>query len=233
MKKFYELLKPGLFPFSICVFLFAFSILYNAFGLPSPEELTSLITKWFKEYGLELLFIAAFIEGLFVIGMYFPGSLAIALAVYTMGENILDLFLIGAISFISFLLANIANYYLGKYGYYKLLILLGNRNAVDKMHDTFIKHGSRTFLLTGFFPNFIAIASVCAGISKLKFVKVLSNLSTSLLFWVTIWTIAGSIIVKKINLQDSNQSYYLIGIFFGWGIISIVREKYKKEKSPE
>lgn len=223
-------LRPGIFPFSICLFLLVFIIFYRLIGLPSPQELTILIENWFNLYGYWLLLFAAFLEGVFIIGMYFPGSLAIALAVYTLGKTPLDLFYIGGIAFIAFLFANVCNYFLGKYGYYKFLLIIGKKDTIDKMHQTMIKYGNLTFFFTGFFPNFIAITSVCAGISRLNIFKTVYLQASSLLFWVTIWTIVGSLLIKQVNLQDNNQSLYILAIIFVWGVFLVVKEYTKKRK---
>ncbi len=231
MKTVIKFISPGFFPFTICLFLIVFIVLYRILNLPSPQELILLIEKWFNQYGLWLLFFAALIEGFFVIGMYFPGSLAIALAVYTLGKTPIDLFYIGGISFIAFLIANILNYYLGKYGYYKFLLLIGKKKTIDKMKNTMLKHGNRTFFFTGFFPNFIAITSVCAGISNLNILKTIYLQATSLLFWVTVWTITGSFIIKQVNLQDNNQSLYILGVIFLWGVYLVVKENIKTKRN--
>ena len=226
-----KFIAPGIFPFSICIFLIVFIFFYHLLDFPSPYELTLLIESWFSQYGLWLLLIAAFLEGFFVIGMYFPGSLAIALSIYTLGKTYVDLFYIGGISFIAFLIANILNYYLGKYGYYKLLLLIGKKDMIDKMQNTMLKHGNRTFFFTGFFPNFIAITSVCAGISNMNILKTITLQTTSLLFWVTVWTITGSLIIKQVNLQDNNQSLYILAIIFLWGVYLVIKENIKTKKN--
>jgi membrane protein DedA with SNARE-associated domain len=230
MKKLTNLLLPGVFPLSICIFFGLFIFLYRVFGLPSPSELVTLIVKWFNLYGYWLLLLAAFLEGLFVIGMYFPGSLAIALAIYSLGKTPIDLFYIGIISFFAFMLSNFLNYYLGKYGYYKFLLLIGKKDIINKMQVSMNKNGNKTFFITGFFPNFIAITSVCAGISKLNFIKTISLLFFSLLFWVTVWTIVGSIIIKRVNLQDNNQSLYILAAIFLWAVYLIIKEKISIER---
>lgn len=231
MKAIVKFISPGLFPFTICLFLIGFIVLYRMLNLPSPQELIFFIEKWFNQYGLWLLFFAAFVEGVFVVGLYFPGSLAIALAVYTLGKTPLDLFFIGSISFMAFFIANILNYYLGKYGYYKFLLLIGKNDTIDKMQNTMLKHGRRTFFFTGFFPNFIAITSVCAGISNMSILKTIYLQATSLFFWVTVWTIVGSLIIKQVNLQDNNQSLYILALIFLWGVYLVIKENIKIKKS--
>lgn len=229
-QKLRELISPAIFPFSLCFILIIFSLFYRVLNLPSPQELTAIIVGWYTKYGLWLVFIAAFIEGIFIIGLYFPGSFAIALSIYVFGKNPLDLFFIGGLSFLAFLHSNILNYYLGKYGYYRLLLLIGSKDTIFKMQQVMSRYGNRTFFVTGALPNFFAITSVCAGISNLKISKTIYLQATALLFWITVWSIVGSLIINQINLQDNNQSFYVISLVFLWGVFLIAKEYVKRKK---
>jgi len=199
-------------------------------GLPNPAQMVAIIGEWFNTYGFWFLAAAAFIEGIFVIGMYVPGSLAIVLAVYTFGDSIYDLISIGVISFLSFVVANIFNYLLGKYGYYKFLLVIGQKDSIEKMKAAMKKHGNNIFLLTGFFPNFFAITSVCAGIANVSFWNFIRLAVIALFFWITVWTTVGSFIVNRIDLKNENQSFYLIAIVFLWGVFLVVKKTWYRKK---
>lgn len=231
IKKVLLFISPGIFPFSICLLLILFSILYRIISLPTPEDLINIYRVLFESYGLWILFISAIVEGLFIIGLYFPGSLTIALSVLILGNTTLDLFLIGSISYVAFMLSNIMNYYIGKYGYYKLLLFISRKDTIDKMQKTMEKYGNRTFFITGVLPNFFAVTSVCAGISNLNIIRTLYLQATALLFWIFIWTLVGSLIVNHVNLNDENQSFYIIIIFFLWGMYLVIKDSIKKKKS--
>lgn len=231
IKKVLLFISPGIFPFSICLLLILFSILYRIISLPTPEDLINIYRVLFESYGLWILFISAIVEGLFIIGLYFPGSLTIALSVLILGNTTLDLFLIGSISYVAFMLSNIMNYYIGKYGYYKLLLFISKKDTIDKMQKTMEKYGNRTFFITGVLPNFFAVTSVCAGISNLNIFRTLYLQATALLFWIFIWTLVGSLIVNHVNLNDENQSFYIIIIFFLWGMYLVIKDSIKKKKS--
>lgn len=222
-------IKAGIFPYTIFLFLCVFIVLYSLFEFPPPAKVVIVISEWFKLYGYWVLIACAILEGLFVIGMYFPGSLAIAIAIYSLGNSAESLFYIGLLSFFSFLLANIINYFLGQNGYYRFLVFLGGQKSIDTMHRSMLKHGDRIFFITGFFPNFIAITSVCAGISKFKFIKFVRLLSMSLAFWITIWTITASYLLKSIDLTDNNQTIYLALLIFIWGLFLSVRSLFVKQ----
>lgn len=231
IKKVLLFISPGIFPFSICLLLILFSVLYRIISLPTPEDLINIFRVLFESYGLWILFASAIVEGLFIIGLYFPGSLTIALSVLILGNTPLDLFLIGSISYVAFMLSNIMNYYIGKYGYYKLLLFISKKDTIDKMQKIMEKYGNRTFFITGVLPNFFAVTSVCAGISNLNIFKTLYLQATALLFWIFIWTLVGSLIVNHVNLNDENQSFYIIIIFFLWGVYLVIKDSIKIKKS--
>lgn len=230
MKKLLNFLAPGFFPFSLCILLGVFIILYRLFDFPQPEELAQYIVKSYEQYGLVIVFVSAIIESLFMLGIYLPGSLAIVLAVFSLGNNNYNLFYIGSLAVFGFTVSNIINYFLGKYGYYRLLLFFNQQEIIDKMQKRLEKNSWRTIFLTSFHPNFLAITMVCLGIGKINLFKSIFSSTVSLIFWVTLWTFIASKAVKTINLQDSNQSLYLLGLFFIWGIFLIVRENIKSQE---
>src|SRR3989338_552338 len=231
MNRIFNFLSPGFFPFSLCIFLGVFILFYRIFNLPSPSELTQQIVKWYEIYGFIVVFISAIAESLFMLSIYLPGSLAIVLAVYSLGYSSQNLFIIGTIVVAGFTISNIVNYLLGKYGYYRLLLFFGKHDIIDDMQKRLEKRGLLTVFLTAFHPNFLAITLVCLGIGKIKFLKSLFYSFISATFWVTVWTIIVSKLVKKINLQDSNQSLYLLGGFFLWGVVLVIKNEIKKSKT--
>lgn len=231
MKKLLNFLSPGFFPFSICLLLGLFVLFYRAVNLPSPHELTKYIVDWYESYGLLIVFISAIAESLFMISIYLPGSLAIVLAVYSLGYSTENLFLIGLYVSVGFTISNVINYFLGKYGYYRLLLFFNQHSVIDNMHNQLNKKGMLTIFTTGIHPNFLAVTMVCLGISKISFKKSIFLSILSVIFWVTIWTFVASKVVKEINFQDSNQSLYLLGLFFLWGVFLVIKEQIKLSRT--
>ena len=62
----FKFLKPGLFQFSIVVFLLIFMFAYNKLGLPNTSEISNYFINLYENYGLIIIVIAAFLEGLFI-----------------------------------------------------------------------------------------------------------------------------------------------------------------------
>ena len=225
-KKIYEFLSPGFFPFSLSILLGVFIILYRLFDLPSPAVLSQYIIDWYREYGLMIVLVCAIVEALFMLGIYFPGSLAILLAVFSLGDSYKNLVIIGGLAIAGFTVANVINYYLGQFGYYRVLLLFGQQEVVERMRDRLEKNWVRTTFLSAFHPNFLAITMVCLGISKTGIMKSIGVSVAALLFWVTLWTVIVAAFVRNVNIQDSNQTIYLLVLFILWGVVLAIKEHF-------
>lgn len=66
-KQLWETIKswidPAIIPFALAVLLIGFIGLYRLFGLPSPTELSVIVSDLYQEYGLGILLIASFLDG--------------------------------------------------------------------------------------------------------------------------------------------------------------------------
>lgn len=226
LSKFRTFIEPGLFQFSIAFFLLLFIWVYENLGLPNSSEISQSFINVYKEYGLVIIFIAAFLEALFVISMYLPASLVIVLSAFAFGFDTRILFQIGILSLLGFTLANVVNFYLGKYGYYKILLKLGGKKSILKVQRDFQKHSFKTIFLTAFHPNFLAITMISAGITKSNLFRVLLQSMVSLVFWITTWMVLITILLKDSlgSLTENNNTvcYFLI-IIIVWGIIKCIR----------
>jgi len=61
------------------VFYFGIKYLWGIYDLPSQQNIIDSAQGLFSKYGIVAILIAAFLEGLILIGNYFPGSMVIFL----------------------------------------------------------------------------------------------------------------------------------------------------------
>jgi len=63
----------------------------------------------------------------------------------------------------------------------------------------------------------------------------LSIAGISLAFWISIWILLFSPILKNVNFEDPNQPIYIVVILILWGIFLIIKERIshllKRKKS--
>lgn len=236
MKKVKKFFTSAIFEYSIALLFLIYLLTYHIIGLPPVNELIQIIEKGFQEYGLIFLFFGLIIEGLFMVGFYFPGSLVAFIAVLTLGKTYQDIFLIILIGSIAIILVNIFNYMLGKYGYYKILEKFGAKGVIERMKKRFDKNQKRTILLFSSSPNFLAIISIYAGIIKTDLKKYLKFMSICVVFWVSLVSAILFIFLHNVNLLKNSNSIGWISFFIilSWAIfesVSFVRNKNKTYES--
>src|SRR5688572_18781666 len=120
VQKFKAFISPGIIQFILAFILILLMVIDYWFNLFNISEFIDYSKTLFNNYGLLIIIVAAFIESFFMIGLYLPGSAVILLSVITSDYSASSLFKIGLYSLLGFTIANIANYYLGKFGYYKV-----------------------------------------------------------------------------------------------------------------
>lgn len=201
---------------------------YNLIGLPPIEDLFIIVEKLFNQHGFILLFIGLFLEGLFVIGFYFPGSIIIFGSVIVLGKTYEDIFLIILIGTLTLILVNIFNYMLGKYGYYRILEKFGAKDLIERMEKRFEKNKTGTIFLFSSSPNFLAILSIYAGIVKTNIKQYFQFMSLCVLFWVSLVSMILFIFFNNFSFKDSNLGWISFIIILSWAIgesISSLRVK--------
>lgn len=171
--------------------LLSFYVVWKFLNLPSEEALIQLAREYFDRYGLLTIFVCALIEGMLFAGWYFPGSFIIVLGVFLAGDNYLHLFGVFAVTTVGLLLAYVCNFYLGKYGWYRLLAALGLREALHKAQAQLMKYGPRAIFFTFWHPNLAALTSTAAGILQMPLRTFLQYAIAATVLWDIFWTIIG------------------------------------------
>ena len=190
MKYYYQLLSVPLF---FLVLYFSLNVIWNVFDLPPVDELMGIVSEWFDRYGVPALFFGAFLEGLLLIGSYFPGVFVIFLGVLvadSSGDAIFAVF----ISTLGLVLAHISNYFLGKYGWYKLLTKLGMKDAIEQSKIKLEKRGLWAIPLSYWLPSIGALTNTAVGILGIPFKKFIICSITSSIFW---YSVVGFIVYRS------------------------------------
>ncbi|MBI1309128.1 MAG: hypothetical protein GC129_04660 [Proteobacteria bacterium] len=159
-------LAQAAFPLTNAVLLTIFALAAPSLGIPELAELTTTAQTWFAHYGFPILFISAFLEALYMVNFYFPGSLIIVLAVLLSPKTFSALALVTAICWLAFMAANLVNYALGRYGFYRLFNFLGAEDMLRRTSKFLARYGHLTTFLAAFHPNWLALVMVCYGMSR-------------------------------------------------------------------
>lgn len=222
IRKLIKWIEPGLIPFSLAGAFAVFILIYRSLGLPSPVEVINLARNLFHEFGFIVLIIAAFLEGIFMISFYFPGSFVILIAVLISDMSPVSLISIGFFSWIGFIISVFVNYYMGMYGYYRALVFLGKSDTIEKMDAWLAKYGRWTIFFSAFHPNFLAASIVSNGIAKKSLTSTMLIAGSSLIFWILMWITVATPFLEEIDVEDPNTSWYIVLFLIGWGLVLLI-----------
>jgi len=168
-----------------------FYLFWNLFSLPSQEEVIRLAEDYFEKYGLITVFVCAIIEAVLFIGWYFPGSLVIVLGVVFAGRDFPQLLSVFAVTTLGFFVAYTFNYFAGKYGWYRLLRVLGFGGPLKKAQTHLTAYGPRAIFLTFWHPNFGGLTATAAGVLHMPFQTFFIYMVVATTMWDVFWTIVG------------------------------------------
>jgi len=116
MKDNFKFLKRiPLLPLSALLFYVTAFVLWSVNIIPPPTEIFLFLENLYTTYGLLGLFMASFLEGVVYLGLYFPGSFIVALAVFLSDGTFISLFLISIVVAFALTLTSLINYVLGRH----------------------------------------------------------------------------------------------------------------------
>lgn len=205
-------------PLSALIFYTSAFILWKINFIPSPAQIFVFLEGLYNSYGLVGLFIASFLEGLVYLGLYFPGSFIIALAVFLSGGKVISLVSISLVFALALTLTSIINYLLGRY----ILSRRSQRSPLDKTSK------SRKFLFSFLHPNALAFYFFDEGINKknpLKILLVPFIMFPYGLFWAFV------LFLLRAPLRSAIESpYIMITAILIWTVIAIILRSCKTIK---
>lgn len=185
-----------------------------------------VLRGYFEQYGVVVVFVSAFLEGLLLVGVYYPGSLAIFLGVILAVGHPWQAVAVVAATSVGLWLAYTANYFLGRHGWYKVLAKFGLADEIERTRMRLDRYFAATFFFGYFGPNFAALVSTAAGVLRVPLVKFLTYSTIYLLAWNVFW---GLLVY---NLGDAALEIVGFKTFFiiigAWVVVQIILYIYER-----
>ena len=183
--------------------------------IPQPAEIINFLESLHIKYGLLGLGIASFLEGIVYLGIYFPGSFIVALAVFLSDGTFKSLILISIIVAITLTITSFINYFLGKH-------------ISFKKNKEFSKKLSKSFFLSMLHPNLLAFYFFNSGLErkglwKIIFVPIIM-IPYGFILGVLLYNISD---FAKQKIEEPLTMFILIML---WLIIAFIIEHKRKIK---
>jgi membrane protein DedA with SNARE-associated domain len=219
-------------PLLLLVLFSSLFIIWKVVDLPPTDELVEIVKVWFDRYGLPFIFLSSIIEGMLLIGSYFPGVFVIFLGVI-LSSSILQATQVVAVVTAGLFVAHIINYVLGKYGWYRLLVRFGMKGAVEQARERLVKRGPIAIFSSYWLPSVGALTDTAAGIMRMPFKKFFCYSLISVTLWdivagVLVYSFKDSALVLAIPTSGSKIIFSVIGI---WIVFTLGADFYKRRKS--
>jgi membrane-associated protein len=171
-----------------------------------------------QEYGTlvyVVLFAIVFAETGLVVMFFLPGDTLLFIAGAVCLTGAMNIWLLMILLIVAAVLGNTTNYWIGgAIGHrvfthnYRWI----NREALDKTHIFFEKHGGKTIILSRFVPVVRTFAPFVAGVSQMGFVQFQLYNVTGAVIWVVSLVSAGYFLGHIPVIRDNLNTIVVIGI---------------------
>ncbi len=208
---------------------FLISFIWGYLDLPSAVQMVDYVNNFFLKYGLIVVFFAALVESIILLGAYFPGTIIIFLSLsITAGHfgRMLETVLMASLGM---LIGYTIDYILGRYGVSRILTKLHLDKDINKLQNQIQKSGIKSVFLFYLLPGFGAITSVALGVIKYDFKKLIPFVICSVLIWNTLWGFVGYFFGSALSKVVSSGYLGLI-ILFVWFSYFVFSGKYAEFK---
>jgi membrane protein DedA with SNARE-associated domain len=189
-------------------------------GGPSTDELIEHAKDYYYTYGLLVVLIAAFIEGIVAINILFPGTAILALGVVFSGETgMLNIIPVLGVVLFAYFVTSILNYAFGKYGWHQVLLHYGLEQVLRNETARVQIKGVKRIYATYFNPQIGAIVAVSCGTLNMRFRTFAINSLIALILWQTLL----GVLIYFIGLSALKTVLDVKILFLAVLIYSIVR----------
>jgi membrane protein DedA with SNARE-associated domain len=162
-------------------------LIWLSLDLPPEDTMVRIAKDYLDRHGILIVLVAAYLEGLLLIGWYFPGTLVIILALVLAGPDPVRVAQVAATAGIGLFAAYVTNFYAGKYGWYRLLLAFGLRAPLDNAQRRLNKYGLSAIFTTYWQANLASCISTAAGILQFPPARFIAYSFVAEALWVTFW----------------------------------------------
>src|SRR3989338_748726 len=218
-------------PLLFLVLYSSLNLVWKILELPRTEELIDVVEGWFDAFGAPALFLSSFLEGILLVGSYFPGVLVIFLGVLVADSAAEAVFAV-FICTLGLIIAHIINYVLGKYGWYRLLVKFGMKDAIEPSKNKLEKRGPIAIPLSYWLPSVGALTNTAAGIIHMPFKKFLLYSVASSVFWYSfVGLIVYSLGDSALEIGGGGTGNAYVFIIIGIWMLGILIFDYRERKT--
>jgi undecaprenyl-diphosphatase len=168
------------------VFILIIYYVWGLLDLPPREALIDVVRGLIERYGYIIVFLGAFVESLLLIGWYFPGSLIIFISVIFAPTPTAAVISVAIVT-LALWCGYTFNFFLGRHGWYRVLVAFGIKQYLDEAKDKLTKYGIFAVFTSYWSPGLASFVSTAAGVLHYPAYKFLSYSLIAVVIWNIFW----------------------------------------------
>jgi membrane protein DedA with SNARE-associated domain len=224
-----QILRVASVPLAIISVYLLLAIVEKILHFSSRDLFLGFLMKQFDQHGYWLVFVAALLEGFFIIGNWFPGGVVIFLGVISAGNDIKRVVIVVSLVCIAFFISYYLNYLVGKYGWYKLFVGLKLKDSLDRAQKRLQNQAFNAIILSYWEPNIASVTATAAGILFLPLKEFLPYSALAIVMWNTAWGVLVHTLGERALKLTGKK--YIIGALLIWIAVIVVKEIMKSKKA--
>lgn len=181
-------LKLVTLPLALLAIFISLYAVWLVLDLPPEATLIPIAKDYFDRYGLVTVLFGGVLEGLLLIGWYFPGTIVIVVALILAGDDPVRVAQIGIAAAIGVSLSYSVNFFVGKYGWYRMFVAFGLKEGLERAKERLSKFGLSAIFTTYWQFNLASLISTAAGILQFPFSQFVIVSTIAAFAWLTFWS---------------------------------------------
>ncbi len=212
--------------------IFAFVLIYTVViiflrnKIPDASKMILIAEEIYGTYGYLLIFLAALVEGAFIIGFYLPGSFIVFLGVSLARMGITSFPLVIFFGTLGFCFGYSINYLLGRFGWYRIIEGVGFEKKITETKDNLKHHYNKALFWGYIMPSTGSMLSTASGIMKVPFREFIFKTIATQFFWS--FLLGGMAYIFGMTFIRMFLIYFGLIAFLGFG--TYLLHKYKKKR---
>ncbi len=201
---------------------------WKVFDLPQPEVVYATIVDWYNQYGLMVVAFAALVEGVVLVGLYFPGSAVILIGVASSRGDPLRAVAVVACVNAAFIVAAFWNFAIGYFGMHAVIERLGGEQWLNRARQRYERYGALILAPCFVHPNLGGFMSVAAGIGRLALGRFAVICVVSIVLWNSAWGFVAYFLAGVVE-QVATQPWLVVGGLSIWVFVAFVWGAVRRE----
>lgn len=198
-------------------------------AIPDAPQIIQQIETVYGNYGYDLVFWGALLEGTFIVGFYIPGSFMVLLGAALAREGVISFPLVILFGTLGLTLGYAINYGLGRFGWYRILARFGFGSKLSNAKKSLQEYEQEAVFFGYMMPSTASFLSTAAGTLRLPFDQFMLQSFVVQGYWSSLW----GLLAFTFGLSFIEAFLQYFGFIALAGFVAFLFKKHRARKKRE